>query len=69
VIIKPSNCLHESKLLGILVLWLAQVAAYGKAVCHAAEEIDLIWLTSLDQDFLRLVTKLGSEDIINLCKT
>jgi hypothetical protein len=69
VAVKPSNCLHKGLLLSVLVQWLTQVATYSKPVLHAAEEVDLIWLTSLDQDFLRLVAKLGSEDIIGLCNT
>jgi hypothetical protein len=69
VVVKPSNCLHKGLLLSILVQRLAQVATYSKPVLHAAEEVNLIWLTSLDQDFLRLVAKLGSEDIIVLCNT
>ena len=69
MVVKPSNCLHKGLLLSILVQRLAQVATYSKPVLHAAEEVNLIWLTSLDQDFLRLVAKLGSEDIIVLCNT
>jgi hypothetical protein len=59
MVVKPSNCLRKGLLLGILVQRLAQVATYREHVLHAAEEVDLIWLTSLNQDFFRLVANLG----------
>lgn len=34
---------------------------------HAAEEVDLIWLASLGQNFLRLVAFRSGEDRVSLC--
>lgn len=45
---------------------LAQVRADSESVRHAAEQVDLPRQTGLDQGILRLVAKLGGEDLVDL---
>lgn len=66
--VEPGHSLQEGLLLGELVLRLAQVRADGESVHNATEEVDLIRLTGLDQDVLRLVTELTGENAVGLCK-
>lgn len=67
MLVEPNNGLAESLLLGPLLGLVVQVTADGEAVSHAAEQVDLPRLTSLDQSLLGLVAELGGEDAVGLC--
>jgi hypothetical protein len=66
VLVKPGDGLAESLLLSPLLLRVAQIGAHSEAVTDTAEQVDLPWLASLDEGLLGLVTKLGSEDRVDL---
>jgi hypothetical protein len=67
VLIEPDDSLAEGLLLSPLLLGVLQVSAHSEAVAHAAEEVDLPRLGSLDESLLGLMTELGSEDLVDLC--
>lgn len=67
VLVEPTNSLSKGLLLSPLLLRVAQISAHSEAVAHAAEQVDLPRLGSLDEGLLRLVTELGGEDLIDLC--
>lgn len=67
MLVEPDNGLAEGLLLGELLLRVAQVTAHGKAVANATEQVDLPGLSGLDESLLGFVTKLGGEDLIDLC--
>jgi hypothetical protein len=67
VLVEPNNSLSKGLLLSPLLLGVAQISAHSEAVAHAAEQVDLPRLPSLDEGLLRLVTELGGEDLVDLC--
>lgn len=68
VLVEPGNGLAEGLLLGELEVRVAQVGANGESVGNTAVEVDLPGLAGLAQGFLRLVTELGGEDLVDFCR-
>jgi hypothetical protein len=66
VLVKPGDSLTESLLLSPLLRGVAQIGAHSEAMTDTAEQVDLPRLASLDEGLLGLVTKLGSEDRVDL---
>lgn len=66
MLVEPIDSLEEGALLGPLLFLLAQVCAYSEAVGGTREEVDLEGHLDLAEDFLRLVTLLGGEDLVHL---
>lgn len=66
MLVEPGNCLQEGLFLGILLRPLAGVTANGKPVHDTREQVDLVRLAALLEDFLGPVTLLGGEDGVGL---
>lgn len=67
MLVKPGDGLAEGLLLSPLLLGVAQIGAHSETVADTAEQVDLPRQSSLDENILRLMTKLGSEDRVDLC--
>lgn len=52
---EPLDCLQESLLFGKLDLRLRRIPAHGEAMFNTAEQVDLVLLADLLEDFLGLV--------------
>lgn len=55
MLLEPSHCLQECRLLRILHGSIVRISSNSKAVLDTRIEIDLVWLSNLLQDFLGLV--------------
>lgn len=67
VLVEPGDSLAEGLLLSPLLLGIAQIGAHSEAVVDTAEQVDLPGLGSLNKNILGLMTKLSSEDRVDLC--
>ena len=66
MLVEPANRLQEGLLLGKFLWSLGRVAANGKPVHDTREQVDLVRLAALLEDFLGPVTLLGGEDGVGL---
>ena len=64
--VKPCHSLVKGLLLGKLLKLLGRIAADGKSMRHAREEVDLIWMPQTLENLLGFVALLGREDAIGL---
>lgn len=62
MLIEPRNGLDKSLLLSPPLNPDVHIAANCKAVGHAAEQVDLPWVTGLNEGVLGFMTELGGED-------
>jgi hypothetical protein len=62
---EPGNGLEKGLFLCKSIFGLPEVCPYRKSMCYSAEKIDLIWLTSFDENIFRLMAELASEDVID----
>ena len=64
MLIKPSNSLKESLLLGILLDLFGEITSHREAMDNTAVKVNLVWLLGLHEDGFRLVALLGWEDLV-----
>jgi hypothetical protein len=67
--IEPGKNLQEGLFFRKPVLWFGKIGARCEAMGHAGKLIDLIRLTSLDQNFLGVVTDLCSDRSAAACNS
>jgi hypothetical protein len=65
MLVQPDNslqkCLFPSKLLDLV----AQITAHAKSMHNSTEQIDLIRLLGLREDYFRFVTLFGRENCVS----
>ncbi len=66
MLVEPSNGLQERLLLRKLLVLLTQITSHRKSMHNTTEQIDLVGLLSLNEDFLGAVPFLGWEDLVCL---
>lgn len=66
MLLEPLHSLQERTLLGIHGDAIIRVAAHGKAMLHAAVQVDLVRQAQILQDHFALVSLLGREDRVGL---
>ena len=68
MLIKPTHSLQERLLLRKPLDLHTQIAPNRKTMHYAREEVDLIGLLCLKEDYLALVAFLGGEDLVCFCR-
>ena len=66
MLVEPANGLQEGLFLGILLDLFARVTAHGKPMHDTREQVDLVRVAALLEDFLRPVTLLRGENGVGL---
>jgi hypothetical protein len=66
MLIQPDNSLQKCLLLSKLLNLVAQITAHAKSMHNSTEQIDLIRLLGLRQDYFRFVTLFGRENGVGL---